>query len=242
MALTKILAVASLALTTVSVKTSFARPIMVRKLLLYTPFLLLLPSCVPRAYYLHRLGVKPLASHELTLYRDSLEVIEVKSLMLRRKLFTSFKQYGSQAPESKAALQRLTQADSQMLRSFVSLERRYGWPLESVEGPEAITGAFLIVDHADLRTQRHYLPKLRIATKLKEMPYQNYVTFVDRVLVQSGKKQVLGTQSTEEYLPDGTRRRYLLPIRNLRKAEALRHEYGLDSLAPKLRSQTLFIR
>ena len=210
---------------------------------LYTPFLLLLVAgCAPRAYDMYRLGRKPITAHELTLYRDSLEVIEVKSLMLRRKLFDSFKQHGSQAPETKAALQQLTQADSQMLRSFVSLERQYGWPMESVEGPEAITGAFMIVDHADLRTQRHYIAKLRIATRLKEMPYQNYVTFVDRVLVKNGKKQVLGTQSEEEFLADGSRRRYLLPIRNLRKAEALRHEYGLDSLAPKLRNHTLFIR
>jgi hypothetical protein len=215
---------------------------MFRKLLLYISFLLLLPGCVPRAYYMYRLDRRPLTSNELTLYRDSLEVIEAKSLMLRHKLFESFKQYGSQSPETKAALQRLTQADSQMLRTFVTLERRYGWPLQSVEGPAAITGAFLIVDHANLRTQRHYLTKLRIATKLKEMPYQNYVTFVDRVLVQSGKKQVLGTQSAEEFLPDGSRRRYLLPIQNLRKAEVLRHKYGLDSLAPKLRSQKLFIR
>jgi hypothetical protein len=215
---------------------------MFRKLLLYALLFVLLPACVPRSYYLHRLGVKTLTSRELTLYRDTLEVIEVKSLTLRRQLFNSFKQYGSQAPETKAALQRMTQADSQMLRSFVSLERRYGWPLESVEGIEAITGAFLIVDHADLRTQRHYLTKLRIATNLKEMPYQNYVTFVDRVLVNSGKKQVLGTQSKEEFLADGSRRRYLLPIKSLRRAETLRHEYGLDSLAPKLRNQTLLIR
>ena len=215
---------------------------MVRKLLLYAPFFVLLPACVPRSYYLHRLGVKPLTSREITLYRDSLEAMEAKSFALRRGLFATFQQHGSQAPQSQAALQRMTHADAQMLRSFVSLERQYGWPLESVEGPAAITGAFLVVAHADSSTQRRYLPKLRIATKLKEMPYQNYVTLVDRVLVRSGKKQVLGTQSEEELLADGSRRRYLLPLRNLRKAEALRHEYGLDSLAPKLRNHTLFIR
>ncbi|RZK37953.1 MAG: hypothetical protein EOO61_08405 [Hymenobacter sp.] len=215
---------------------------MLRNLLLFTLLFILLPACVPRSYYLHRLGVKTLTSRELALYRDSLEGIENKSLLVRRQLFATFKQYGNQSPEAKAAMQRMTQADAQMLRSFVSLERQYGWPLESVEGPEAITGAFMIVDHADLPTQRHYLPKLRIATNLKEMPYQNYVTFVDRVLVKSGKKQVLGTQSEEEHLPDGSSRRYLLPIRNRHKAEALRHRYGLDSLAPKLRNHILFIR
>lgn len=119
------------------------------------------------------------------------------------------------------------------LKSFV---RKNGWPTISKVGKEAEHTAWLIIQHADndVVYQRRCLKKMKRFIQKKEVDLKHLAYLIDRVQINSGKKQVYGTQFRK--IKDGDS--YVLkprPIKDIHCVNYLRHYMGLPSLESYLK-------
>ncbi len=122
------------------------------------------------------------------------------------------------------------QLDKINTRKLKGIIKKYGWPISSLVGKKASRNAWLITQHADhdVKFQK------RILNLLEKIYNQNpleidrrHIAFLrDRVLVNEGKHQVFGTQfHTNSNGVFGLR-----PIKNIKKIDTLRKDYGLPPL------------
>lgn len=77
-----------------------------------------------------------------------------------------------------------------------------GWLTKSMVGASGAVTAFLIVQHADLTTQKKYLPMIREAADKKEADWMTLALLIDRINVRENKPQIYGSQVSRN--PDGT--------------------------------------
>ncbi len=103
----------------------------------------------------------------------------------------------------------------------------YGWPTISLVGEKASHGAWLITQHADFNVvfQKECLKLMRKAYKNKDVWIQDIAYLCDRVLVNSHKPQLFGTQF---YI--NTKGQFVTrPIKNRHLLEQRRKKYKLTS-------------
>lgn len=101
----------------------------------------------------------------------------------------------------------------------------YGWPTISKFGSEAAQYSFLIIQHADVATQKKYFPMLERAAQQGEASWQNVAMMKDRILMREGKRQIYGTQIT------GMNKMMMVyPIEDEAHVDKRRKEMGLEPL------------
>lgn len=83
--------------------------------------------------------------------------------------------------------------NNQRLRGIFN---RFGWPGVSIVGKDGSEAVWLLVQHADEDKpfQREALKRLEIAVRQGEASKSNLAYLTDRVRINSGQKQVYGTQ------------------------------------------------
>lgn len=74
--------------------------------------------------------------------------------------------------------------------------KEYGFPTRKLVGRDAMYGIFLMIQHADgdKEWQRSQLKNIEEAVKHKDLDAQCYAYLYDRIKVNSGEKQLYGTQ------------------------------------------------
>jgi len=74
--------------------------------------------------------------------------------------------------------------------------REFGFPTRQLVGKDAIQGIFLIIQHSDMDTewQKEQLTSIERAVKQGDMDGQSYAYLYDRIKINSGEKQLYGTQ------------------------------------------------
>jgi len=72
----------------------------------------------------------------------------------------------------------------------------YGFPTKEMVGKDAMNGIFLIIQHADgdKEWQMSQLPNIEKAVKKGDLDGQSYAYLYDRIRINSGEKQLYGTQ------------------------------------------------
>jgi hypothetical protein len=72
----------------------------------------------------------------------------------------------------------------------------YGFPTKDLVGKDAMQGIFLIIQHSDgdKEWQKSQLPNIEKAVKNGDMDGQSYAYLYDRIQINSGEKQLYGTQ------------------------------------------------
>ena len=100
------------------------------------------------------------------------------------------------------------QIDRQNTIVLKNIIRKYGWPDIPLVGKKASQGAWLLAQHADhdLKFQKLCLKLIIEKLKKHKIDPQNFAYLTDRILVNSGKKQIYGTQfytnkKTEKFDP-----------------------------------------
>lgn len=102
--------------------------------------------------------------------------------------------YGRNSKEVQKLWSEIAHHDSVNLIQVKAILDTYGWLGPDVVGRQGSSTLFLVIQHADLKTQQRYLPKMREAVKSgKAAPY-NLALLEDRVLMRQGKKQMYGSQ------------------------------------------------
>ncbi len=86
--------------------------------------------------------------------------------------------------------------DHKNTNALKNIIKKYGWPDIPLVGKKASLGAFLLAQHADKDLKFQKLCLKIITEKFKEhkMEPQSVAYLTDRVLVNSGQKQIYGTQ------------------------------------------------
>ena len=118
--------------------------------------------------------------------------------------------------------------DAANLKRLLEIIETEGWPKVSSVGPRAALTAWMIVQHADPATQRHWLPVLRQAVHDGEMQPARLALLEDRVLIADGKAQRYGTQ-VHRLKPGGPV--VLHPIEDEADVDKRRAAVGLAPLA-----------
>ena len=135
---------------------------------------------------------------------------------------------GPETPEIRALWDRqgrIDQANMKLLAKFIAAR---GWPGKSLVGEKATTAAFLILQHADLPVQQHYLPLLREAAAKNELKPSRLALLEDRILVRTGQPQIYGSQLVRD---PKTGLLAFSPIKDEENVDKRREAVGLEPLA-----------
>jgi outer membrane protein OmpA-like peptidoglycan-associated protein len=118
--------------------------------------------------------------------------------------------------------------DKSNLVTLKKLLNKYGWPKISEVGNRAAGAAFYIIDHADAKTMKTYLPILEAHCKINEASWEWYATVFDRIRIDEKRPQRYGTQ----YIQDGADPKafILAPIEEPNKVDEYRKQVGLGSI------------
>ena len=120
----------------------------------------------------------------------------------------------------------IKQVDRENLARVDAIIAANGWPGRSLVGEKASGGAWTVIQHADLETQKKYLPLITKAADAGETSWALLATTIDRIQVREGKPQTYGTQFHEvngELVPQ--------PIEDEAHVDDRRKKVGLGPLA-----------
>jgi tetratricopeptide (TPR) repeat protein len=88
----------------------------------------------------------------------------------------------------------LASIDEENLKRVEEIIQQYGWPTFSMVGKTAADGAFLVIQHSNVNTQRKYFKQLLDATKNDEASKESVALLTDRISVRLKGMQIFGTQ------------------------------------------------
>src|ERR1043166_5181861 len=121
-------------------------------------------------------------------------------------------------------LDRLRESRSQNSDSLCVILKQYGWPTKRLVGDDGADAVFFLLRNTSNPTmQAALLPVIIAATSEKEIELRDFASYIDRVRLNAGLKQLFGTQATirdgflgmfpipDESLVDPRRKQYQLP-------------------------------
>ncbi|HEY4968039.1 MAG TPA: DUF6624 domain-containing protein [Puia sp.] len=117
--------------------------------------------------------------------------------------------------------------DSIDLLKVRSILDKYGWLGPDEIGDDGCSTLFLVIQHADLKTQENYLPTMRAAVNAGKAKASRLALLEDRVALRQGRKQIYGSQI---YLNVITKEMYVLPLLDPNNVNLRRSKVGLQSM------------
>jgi hypothetical protein len=102
--------------------------------------------------------------------------------------------YGWESKEIKAHWKIIEHKDSINLIKVKAILDKYGWMDKEQVGSKGNSTLFLVIQHADFKTQEHYLPMMRKAVEDGKAEASTLALLEDRVLRKNGKPQLYGSQ------------------------------------------------
>lgn len=116
------------------------------------------------------------------------------------------------------------QKDAANLIKVNKILNQYGWLGPQDVGRDRSLALFLVIQHADLKTQQKYLPMIEKAEREGKISSCNLAILQDRIAMREGKKQLYGSQ---EFTDKITGISYRYPIINPDKLDERRKSMGL---------------
>jgi hypothetical protein len=116
--------------------------------------------------------------------------------------------------------------DSCNLAQVELIINKYGWLGKSEIGIKGNTTLFIVIQHADLKTQQKYFPLLKTSVEKGESSASDMALMVDRILIRKKQRQIFGSQVT--YNSKGQPEFY--PIIDEKNVNYRRTEVGLESI------------
>ncbi|WP_343747751.1 DUF6624 domain-containing protein [Fluviicola sp.] len=136
--------------------------------------------------------------------------------------------YGWKSPQMDSIWKVIGVADSINLIKIKHLIDTRGWLGADVVGRNGNSTIFLVIQHADQKTQEQYLPVMRDAVAKGNALPANLALLEDRVALGQGKKQIYGSQIG---MFAETGESYVLPLEDPDNVEKRRAAVGLNKLA-----------
>jgi len=121
----------------------------------------------------------------------------------------------------------MRQTDAQNLIKVETIIKQHGWIGPQKVGISAAQGLFLVIQHADLKTQERFLPMIREAEKKGEILSSNLAILEDRIDMRNGKKQTYGSQGITDAK---TGKKYIYPIIDVDNLDQRRKAMGMPPM------------
>jgi VWFA-related protein len=123
-------------------------------------------------------------------------------------------------------LKTLRTAREQNTGELCSIVKQNGWPTRDLVGDDAARAAFFLLrNSASADLQRDLLPVIIAAVKKGEITKASFATYIDRLRINAGLKQIFGTQAT---ILNGFL--VLFPITDESNVDARRKQFELPPL------------
>ena len=163
--------------------------------------------------------------------RAELERMREDDQAIREDAMRTVQEPGMASPQYEELRDRGRAMQDRHAARLVEIVEEHGWPGLSLVGEMAAGGAFLLLQHADLETQKKYLPLLREATAAGEAKSTDLPLLEDRVRMLDGEKQLYGSQLLRG--EDG--KPALWPIEDEEHVDERRAQVGLEPLSDYLK-------
>jgi hypothetical protein len=118
----------------------------------------------------------------------------------------------------------MLQKDNQNLVKVNYILSKYGWLGPQAVGINGSQALFLVIQHADLNTQKMYLPMIIKAEKEGEILSSNLAILEDRINVREGKEQLYGSQG---FADKASGKIYIYPIADPDHLDQRRKSMGM---------------
>ncbi len=163
---------------------------------------------------------KPLQKELLQIFKNDQDI--------RHQYIDSSKKYGYDNPIVDSLGKVMVFNDSIDLEKVTNILDTKGWVGADKVGGQANQTLFLVIQHADIKTQEKYLPMMREAVKKGNASSSSLALLEDRVALRQGKKQIYGSQIGRN---TKTNTYYVLPLEDPDNVDKRRSEVGLGLLA-----------
>lgn len=147
---------------------------------------------------------------------------------IRQQYIAAQKEFGFQSKQVDSLGEIMLFKDSTNLVKVTEILDTYGWVGADKVGGQANQTLFLVIQHADLKTQQKYLPLMREAVKNKKASSSALALLEDRVALGEGKRQIYGSQIGRD---NKTEKFYVLPLDDPDNVDKRRASMGLGPLA-----------
>ncbi len=137
------------------------------------------------------------------------------------------KAYGWKSDEMKALWKTINEKDSINLIAVTKIIDERGWLGPRIIGDEGNSTLFLVIQHADIETQKKYLPVMRKAVEKGDARGSSLALLEDRVALREGEMQIYGSQIGRN--KDGVF--YVCPLEDPDHVDERRAKVGLPPLA-----------
>ena len=121
----------------------------------------------------------------------------------------------------------IKEKDHSNLTFVIQLIDKYGWLTPQDIGTQGVQTLFLIIQHADLRTQKKYYPLILKAEKEGNILSSNVAILEDRMAVREGKPQTYGSQG---YYDASQKKTFVYPLVDSKNLDRLRKSRGLEPM------------
>jgi len=145
----------------------------------------------------------------------------------RGQLQEIIEKYGSFSKEEKEHWKLINKTDAENLVKVKKILDERGWLGSNIIGKKGNKTLFLVIQHADIKTQAQYLPMMREAVKMGNANASDLALLEDRVALGQGKRQIYGSQlrsygETNEY--------FVSPMIEPEKVNERRQAVGLGTI------------
>jgi len=158
---------------------------------------------------------------------EILDTVYLKDQTFRWELNEIEKRHGWQSEEMKKLWKNIVQNDLQNQAIITEILDKHGWlGLDSI-GIEGNATLFLVIQHADIKTQEKYLPMMRDAVPKGDASGSSLALLEDRIALRQGKKQIYGSQISRD---DETGKYYIMPLEDPENVDMRRKKVGLGPI------------
>lgn len=163
---------------------------------------------------------KPLVAKLDTIYREDQKY--------RMQIDAIEKEHGWESPEMQSMVSTIMQKDAINLVKVKQILDEHGWLGPDIIGRQGNSTLFLVIQHADIETQKKYLPMMRDAVEKGNAKASSLALLEDRVALRSGELQIYGSQIGRD---EETGESYVLPMQNPDQVDIRRKSVGLGPLS-----------
>jgi hypothetical protein len=168
---------------------------------------------------------KPILNEML---KAELEIILKQDQQGRAMIDSVQQKFGIESKELIQLMESISLNDSINLQRIAAIITQYGWPGKSLVGDKANRTVFLVIQHAELESQKKYLPLLSESVAKGESSAGHLAYLEDRILMREGKAQIYGTQIVTD---EATGKWKIYPIEDEEHVDERRIKIGLKPLA-----------
>lgn len=161
-----------------------------------------------------------------------LDTIYMEDQKPRMEIDEIEKKYGAKSKEMQAHWAHIARLDSLNLIKVTQILDKHGWLGYDKIGRQGNTTLFLVIQHADIKTQEKYLPMMRQAVKDRKAQASALALLEDRVALGQGKKQIYGSQIGT----DDEGKQYVQPLMDPDHVDERRASMGMGPLANYVRT------